>query len=145
MINDKPITIEFENGSVIKSLPNAGEVIRSKMRAYEGGEEMDFNEYSSDIINTETGKVVTTVTGTLDEVLNILKPRVNDPNILDMVLPNGFSEEFKNELYIGAEVETIGNIEGNKVQTIRTKVIDLSNINSGNIIVELIEVIISDN
>jgi hypothetical protein len=144
VLDNKPITIGFENGSIIKSLPNTGKVVRSKIRTYEGGEEMNFNEYSSDIINTETGKVVTTVTGTLDEVLNILKPREYDSNILDMVLPNGFSEEFKKELYIGAEVETIGNIAGNKVQTIRTKVIDLSNIDSGNIIVELIEVIISD-
>ena len=106
--NNKPITIEFENGSVIKSLPNAGEVIRSKIRTYGGDEKMEYEEYSSDIINTETGKVITTVTGTLDEVLNILKPRVNDPNILDMVLPNGFSEEFKKELYI---INRLGNCQ----------------------------------
>ena len=34
MTDDKPITIEFENGSVIEGLPNVGKVIRSKIRIY---------------------------------------------------------------------------------------------------------------
>ena len=33
--NNKPVRIEFENGSIIKSLPNVGKVIRSKIKTYD--------------------------------------------------------------------------------------------------------------
>ena len=42
MLDDnKPIRIEFENGSIIESLPNTGEVVRSNIRTYSIEEESE--------------------------------------------------------------------------------------------------------
>ena len=38
--NNKSITIEFENGSIVKSIPNTGKVVRGKIRTYSTEDEI---------------------------------------------------------------------------------------------------------
>ena len=63
MLDDnKPIRIEFENGSIIESLPNTGEVVRSKIKTYD-----DF-----------CGMIIPKEENTVNNIIEKLKREINE-------------------------------------------------------------------
>ena len=60
--NNKSITIEFENGSIVKSIPNVGEVVRGKIRTYD-----DF-----------CGMIIPKEENTVNNIIEKLKREINE-------------------------------------------------------------------